>query len=188
MSLWSVVIVGVGVSADAFAAALASGVKVRSLVHRHAMVIALVFAVFQAAMPLLGWLLASQFSRFLAPIDHWVAFGLLGLIGGKMIWEAVRGDGGDTSDGEGLGMHHLLLLGIATSIDAAAVGISFAVLDVSILQAILIIGGITFVLSFVAVLIGHRIGSRFRTPAEIIGGLVLIAIGTRILLEDLGLF
>ncbi|MGP5930462.1 manganese efflux pump MntP [Corynebacterium glyciniphilum] len=188
MSLLAVFGIGVGLSGDAFAAALTHGVKMRRMIYRHALVIALTFAGFQAAMPLLGWLLASQFTRLLNPIDHWIAFGLLFLIGAKMIWDACRTEAEHDAGDNGLKIGRLLMLGIATSIDAAAVGVSFAVLEISILQSILIIGATTLVLSFVAVLVGHRIGVRFRTPAEIIGGLVLIAIGTRILLEDVGIF
>lgn len=183
MTIWSVLLVGIGVSADAFAAALASGLRMRSLNYRHAAIVALTFAGFQAAMPLLGWALASRFSRILEPVDHWVAFGLLSLIGAKMIWDAFQED--DDGDRGRLGLRRLLLLGIATSIDAAAVGVSLAVLEVSILQAVLIIGAVTLVLSFVAVIIGHKVGVRFRKPAEIVGGLMLVAIGPRILLEHL---
>lgn len=186
MSLWSVFLVGIGVSADAFAASLTSGVRMRRLNYRHAAIIALTFAAFQIAMPLLGWALASRFAESLAPVDHWIAFVLLGLIGGKMIWDAFAPQEERREDEPRLGMRRLLLLGVATSIDAAAVGVSFAVLDTSILQAVLVIGAITLTLSFFAVLIGHRIGVRFRRPAEFLGGLVLIAIGTRILLEHLG--
>lgn len=187
LSLWSVFVVGVGVSADAFAAALTSGLRTRTLLYRQATIIALTFAGFQAAMPLAGWLLASQFARFVDPVDHWIAFGLLSLIGGKMIWDAIAGDGDDHGDHR-VGVRRLLVLGFATSVDAAAVGVSFAMLEVSILQAVLVIGLITLVLSFAAVLIGHRVGVRFRRPAELIGGLVLIAIGARILLEHFDVF
>lgn len=182
VSLWSVFLVGVGVSADAFAAALTSGLRMREMLYRQALIIALTFAGFQAVMPLAGWLLASQFARFVDPVDHWIAFGLLALIGGKMVWDAVAG--GDLDQGaHRVGARRLLILGFATSVDAAAVGVSFAMLDVSILQAVLIIGAVTLVLSFAAVLIGHRVGVRFRRPAEFVGGLVLIAIGARILLD-----
>ena len=185
MPLWSVFLVGLGVSADAFAVAVASGLKMRRLDYRHAAVIALTFAGFQAVMPLLGWAMASRFARLLEPVDHWIAFGLLAFVGANMIWEAFRGDSSGSSADRTAGIRQLLVLGLATSIDAAAVGVSLAVLDVSILLAIGIIGATTLVLSFVAVLIGHRIGVRFRRPAEIFGGLALIAIGARILLEHL---
>lgn len=188
MSWWSVFLVGVGVSADAFAAALASGLRIRRLIIRRALVVALVFAGFQAAMPLFGWLLASQFTRFLDSVGHWIAFGLLSVIGVKMIWDAFSAHEHDEAPAGRLELRRLVLLGVATSIDAAAIGVSFAMLEVSILPAILLIGAITLTLSFVAVLIGHRIGVRFRRPAELAGGLVLIAIGVRILLEYFGVF
>lgn len=178
MSLWSVLLVGVGVSADAFTAALTSGLRMRRLNYRHAVIIALTFAAFQAVMPLLGWGLTSQFAHFLHPIDHWIVFGLLAAIGAKMIWDAFSSHDGDGKEDARLGIRRLILLGIATSIDAAAVGVSFAVLDVSIIQAVLIIGAVTLLFSFAAVLIGHWVGVRFRRPAEFVGGLVLIAIGT----------
>ena len=178
--MWALVPAG---KADAFAAALTSGVRMRELLLRQAAIIAVTFAGFQALMPLAGWLLASQFARFVDPVDHWIAFGLLALIGGKMVWDAAAGAEPDQDPYHRVGARRLLVLGFATSVDAAAVGVSFAMLDVSILHAVLIIGTVTLVLSFAAVLIGHRIGVRFRRPAEFVGGLVLIAIGARILLE-----
>ncbi|WP_454301592.1 manganese efflux pump MntP [Salana multivorans] len=188
MSIPALLGIAVGVSADAFAAALTSGVRMRRLNLRHAAIIAAVFAGFQAVMPLLGWLLTAQFSRFLEPVDHWIAFGLLSLIGVKMIWDAIHAGESDKVDGNHLDVRRLLLLGVATSIDAAAIGVSLALLEVSILQAILIIGVVTLVLSLAAVVIGHRIGVAFRRPAELFGGLILILIGARILLEHLGIF
>ena len=187
MSLWSIWLVGFGVSADAFAASLTSGVKMGRFNYRHALIVALTFAGFQAAMPLFGWLLAANFTSLLDPFDHWIAFVLLAIIGGKMAWEAFHADEDDVGRGGGLDLRRLLILGVATSIDAAAVGVSFAMLEVSILLAILCIGLITLVTSFAAVGIGHRIGVRFRRPAEFLGGVVLIIIGARILLEGLGL-
>ena len=187
MSLWSIWLVGLGVSADAFAASLTSGLKMGRFNYRHALTIALTFAGFQAAMPLLGWILAANFTSFLDPFDHWIAFVLLSIIGGKMAWEAFQPEEEDTDRKSHLGLRHLLILGIATSIDAAAVGVSFAMLEVSILQAILCIGLITLVTSFAAVGIGHRIGVKFRRPSEFLGGLVLIVIGVRILLQGFGL-
>lgn len=186
MSLWSIVLIALGVSADAFAASIASGVKMRTLRYRYVAEIALTFAVFQMVMPLIGWALASQFSAFLAPFDHWVAFGLLGIIGLKMIWDAFHLDDDHTVEDGRVNFRQLLLLGLATSIDAAAIGVSLALLDVSIVQAVLIIGAITFIVAFLGVVLGQKIGSKFRKPAEIIGGLVLIGIGVRILVDHLG--
>lgn len=190
MSFWSLLLLGVGLSADAFAASITEGLRMRKLDYRRALLIAGIFAGFQMLMPLIGWSLASQFSRVLAPIDHWIAFGLLVLIGGKMIWEAVSSASEDDEQSTNgtFELRRMLLLGLATSIDAAAVGVSLAFLNVSLVQAVLIIGVTTLVLSFVGIVVGSRVGSRFRRPAEFIGGLVLVLIGVRILLDHLGVF
>ncbi|WP_316667581.1 manganese efflux pump MntP family protein [uncultured Propionibacterium sp.] len=188
MSLLSVLLIGLGVSADAFAASVASGLSMRRLLWGRALLIAGTFGLFQALMPLLGWALASRFAGLVAPVAHWIAFALLGFIGGRMIWEALCH--GDEEEGgaraEWMGMRQLLLLGVATSIDAAAVGVSLAVLDVSILQAVAVIGLTTFVVALAGVPIGQGLGSRFRTPAEVVGGAVLVVLGANILLEHLG--
>lgn len=193
MPSWTILLVAVGISVDAFAVALVNGVGVRKFLYRHAVIVASIFAVFQVAMPLLGWFFASQFAQFLEPVDHWIAFVLLVLVGAKMIVDAFSGDSDDCADApdpnakHSFGIRRLLILGVATSIDAAAIGVSFAVLDVSIWSAVLIIGVVTWLLSFGGVLMGQRVGLRFRKPAEIFGGLVLIAIGARILAENYGL-
>ena len=139
-------------------------------------------------MPLLGWLLGTQFQRFITPVDHWIAFVLLALIGGKMIWEALHEDDGTESadDGETLRLRELLLMAIATSIDALAVGVTFAFLQVRILPSVTLIGLVTFVLSFAGVAVGNRFGARFEKKAELAGGVVLLLIGLKILLEHLG--
>ncbi len=184
VSFFNLLVVSVGVSADAFAVSLSQGVRVKTRIYRDALIVALTFGLFQAAMPLVGYLLGAQFSFLIAPVDHWIAFGLLALIGGKMLWEAFRAHPDDVPTGR-IRPRELLLLGIATSIDALAVGISFAFLDVDIVPAVVLIGVITFAVSFVGVALGHRVGTRFQKPAEIGGGLVLIGIGTKILLEHL---
>lgn len=183
MSPWALFILAVGVSADAFAVALGKGLQLRTHVVRGALLIAGAFGLAQAVMPLIGWLLGSTFAEAIAPFDHWIAFGLLAAIGAKMLWEAFRPD--DEESASGISTREILLLALATSIDALAVGLSFAFLDVPLWIAVVSIGLVTFVLSFVAVLIGHRIGTRWRKPAEIIGGIVLIGIGTQILIEHL---
>ena len=186
MSFVGLLLIAVGVSADAFAVALGKGLHMKRFDPRHAVAIAVTFGAFQAVMPLLGWLLASQFARYITGVDHWVAFGLLALIGGKMILEAVRGGADDVEDSDALPVRELLVLAVATSIDALAVGISFAFLPVSIWRAVWLIGVCTTVLSFVGVLVGRRVGARFGPPAEIAGGVILILIGTRVLLDHLG--
>jgi putative Mn2+ efflux pump MntP len=184
---WSVVLIALAVSADAFAVALGRGLHMRKLNLRHAAIIALIFAAFQVVMPLAGWLLGRGLEQYITEIDHWIAFALLAVIGGKMLWDAFTGSD-DGVDDDSLNVRELLLLGVATSIDALAVGISFAFLSVSITEAVTVIGVITLVLSFAGVLIGHRVGLKFRGPAEIVGGAILILIGTNILLTHLGIW
>lgn len=183
------VLIGVGLSMDAFAVALCKGLSMRRVNYAHAAVIALFFGVFQAVMPLIGWVLGTQFARYITSVDHWIAFALLGYIGGKMIWDALH-EAPETAPcaGEGrLDLKELLMLAVATSIDALAVGITFAFLQVSILPAVATIGLITFSLSFAGVVVGNRFGTRFQKKAEIAGGVVLVLIGLKILLEHLGL-
>ena len=182
-------LIGVGLSMDAFAVALCKGLSMRRVNYAHAAVIALFFGVFQAVMPLIGWVLGTQFARYITSVDHWIAFALLGYIGGKMIWDALH-EAPETAPcaGEGrLDLKELLMLAVATSIDALAVGITFAFLQVSILPAVATIGLITFALSFAGVVVGNRFGTRFQKKAEIAGGVVLVLIGLKILLEHLGL-
>ena len=183
------VLIGVGLSMDAFAVALCKGLSMRRVNYAHAAVIALFFGVFQAVMPLIGWVLGTQFARYITSVDHWIAFALLGYIGGKMIWDALH-EAPETAPcaGEGrLDLKELLMLAVATSIDALAVGITFAFLQVSILPAVATIGLITFALSFAGVVVGNRFGTRFQKKAEIAGGAVLVLIGLKILLDHLGL-
>src|SRR5699024_10183932 len=162
--------VAFGVSADAFAVALTQGLQMRARVLRNAIVIAAAFALFQVGMPLVGWSIGTLFAGYITAVDHWVAFGLLVLLGGKMLWEALRPSVADDEAGKGLGLRRLLVLSFATSVDALAVGISFAFLDVNIWAAVALVGITTLVLSVAAVLIGHRVGTRFQKPAELAGG------------------
>lgn len=185
MTLVPLLLVALGVSADAFAVALGKGLHMRRLDLGQALLIAFSFAVFQAGMPVIGWLLGTKLAPYITAIDHWVAFGLLLLIGGKMLWEAFRPGEDTDADSDRIGARELLVLSVATSVDALAVGISFAFLPISIGPAVALIGVTTLVLSFVGVLLGHRAGNRFRGPAEIAGGLILIAIGASILYEHL---
>jgi putative Mn2+ efflux pump MntP len=188
MPLWSVVLLGAGVSADAFAAALALGVRKSRVTGGMVIIVGVVFALFQAAMPLIGWATASSFADLLAPVDHWIAFGLLGFLGVTMIRTALEPDAGDQGPPDRLVLGRLLILGLATSIDALAVGVSLVAVDVWIVQVVLVIGAVTFLFSTAGVVAGHHAGLRFRRPAEFLGGLVLIAIGTRILLDHLGVW
>lgn len=192
ISPWTLLLLALGVSADAFAVALGKGLQLRAHVLRTALVFATAFGVSQAIMPLLGWLLGSTFADAIAPWDHWISFGLLALVGGKMLWEALSPDPPvdaehpeHVHDIEAFSVREVVLLSVATSIDALAVGVSFAFLNVDVAIAVTTIGLVTFALSLLAVFIGYRIGTRFRRPAEIVGGLVLIGIGTQILIEHL---
>ncbi|ROS61551.1 putative Mn2+ efflux pump MntP [Frigoribacterium sp. PhB160] len=188
MSFWALLLIAVGVSADAFAVALGKGLHLKSSSSvKTAVVIGLTFGAAQALMPLIGWLLGTTFARYVAGVDHWVAFGLLALVGGKMLWEAFTSGDDDEEDRDRLSVRELLVLALATSIDALAVGVTLAFLPVSIGGAVLLIGVTTTVLTIVGVLVGHRVGARFGKPAEIAGGVVLILIGTSILLEHLGI-
>ena len=190
MGLAELLMIGVGLSMDAFAVAVCKGLGMSRVNWRHAFVIALFFGGFQALMPLVGWALGTQFAALITPVDHWIAFVLLAVIGGKMLVDAVRGEDDDEAEGaanaDTLDVKELVMLAIATSIDALAVGITFAFLGVDIVGAIAVIGVTTFVLSFVGVAVGNQFGARFEKPASIVGGVVLILIGAKILLEHLG--
>ena len=182
-------LVAVGLSMDAFAVAVCKGLCMKRLDVRQALVIALFFGGFQALMPLVGWALGTQFEQYITPVDHWIAFVLLAFIGGKMLWDAFR-DGEEElscpADGK-LDLRELVMLSVATSIDALAVGITFAFLRVDIVSSVALIGATTFVLALAGVAVGHRFGARYEKPATIVGGIVLVLIGTKILLEHLGL-
>ncbi len=185
MSFLTLFLIAVGLSADAFAVALGKGLQMRRLSAAGILALAVTFGLFQGLMPVLGWAVATGFSDYVTAVDHWIAFGLLAVIGGKMIWEAFGDDDDEGGDGR-VPFVELMVLGVATSIDALAVGISFAFLDVSVAGAAVLIGVTTFVLTAVGVFLGHRAGVRFRGPAEVVGGLVLIGIGLKILLEHTG--
>ena len=191
MSL-TIILIGIGLSMDAFAVSICKGLEMPRIDKKQTACIALYFGGFQGLMPLIGWFLGTQFRRFIESVDHWVSFGLLAFIGGKMLLEGIKKSfmkpfpEEETKTSEG-GTNHkeLLVLAIATSIDALAVGISFAALGTPIFPAVLIIGCITFGFSILGVLIGHWFGNRFENIAEIIGGVLLILIGVKILVEHL---
>lgn len=188
MSFIELILVAVGLSMDAFAVSVCKGLSMPRLNLKQAGVIGLFFGGFQALMPAVGWLLGKQFERYIVSVDHWIAFVLLSFIGGKMILEAVKGDGGENGQELiRLDLKELLVLSVATSIDALAVGITFAFLRVSLVSSISLIGVITFLFSFAGVIIGNKFGARFKSKAEIAGGAVLIIIGIKILVEHLGI-
>ncbi len=182
------VLIAVGLSMDAFAVALCKGLGMKKLNYKQGLIIALFFGGFQALMPLAGWALGRQFERYITSVDHWIAFALLCYIGGKMIWDALHEKDEEFCPlDQRLDLKEMLMLAVATSIDALAVGVTFAFLGVDIVPAVLLIGAITFALSFAGVLIGHRFGVRFKKKAELAGGAVLVLIGLKILLEHLGI-
>ena len=178
-------LIGVGLSMDAFAVSICKGLSMGKLRWRQGFVIAAFFGGFQAAMPLIGWALGHQFERYITSVDHWIAFVLLGYIGGKMIWDAFHGE--EDACPAGFDLRELTMMAVATSIDALAVGITFAFLQVDILPAVGLIGLTTFVISLGGVWIGHRFGSRYKDKATLAGGVILCLIGLKILLEHLGM-
>ncbi len=184
MGLWELFVIAVGLSMDAFAVSICKGLSVRRVQARHVMVTGLYFGGFQAIMPLSGYLLGKQFQFLIASIDHWIAFVLLVLIGANMIRESRSGQEERLNDS--FGAKTMLPLAVATSIDALTVGITFAFLKVRIVPAISFIGATTFVLSAAGLWIGNVFGMRYRAKAELFGGIVLILMGIKILLEHLG--
>ena len=191
MGIIELLLTGVGLAMDAFAVSVCKGLSMKKINYGHAFMIALFFGVFQGMMPFLGWALGTQFKDYIVSVDHWIAFVLLAIIGGKMLKEAFESGKEDEEkaedDGGKLNYKELFLLAIATSIDALAVGVTFAFLNVNIYLAIAIIGVVTFLLSFVGVVIGNVFGSKFEKGAQIAGGVILIGIGLKILLEHLGI-
>jgi putative Mn2+ efflux pump MntP len=183
MGMPVILFIALGLAMDAFTVAVASGLALEPLRARKALKIALFFGGFQALMPLLGWLAGLGLEELISGLDHWVAFGLLGFIGCRMIYGAIRATPRRAADP--LNLPTLLGLSIATSIDALAVGLSFAFLRASILTPAIVIGAVTFLLAFLGVFLGHRLGRLFEREAEALGGLILIGIGLKILLEHL---
>ena len=185
MGLVELFLIAVGLSMDAFAVSICQGLGMPKLNLKHAAIIAVFFGGFQALMPVLGWILGEQFAHYVTAVSHWIAFALLAFIGGKMLWEAFHEDDDYEHTGQ-LDIKGLFMLAIATSIDALAVGVTFAFLDVAIAPSAALIGVTTFVISFAGVAIGHQFGGRWEKPSTIAGGIVLVLIGVEILLEGLG--
>ncbi|MGA7279784.1 MAG: manganese efflux pump MntP family protein [Desulfocapsaceae bacterium] len=182
MDLFSTLVIAVGLGMDAFAVSVASGVSMKQIGLRQTLTIAASFALFQALMPVLGWAAGLSFRNYIAAYDHWIAFGLLAGIGLRMIYEARRLEDDKPSELVMTG-GRLLLLSIATSIDALAVGLSFAVLNIVIFTPALIIGFVTGGMSHAGIILGRKVGHLFEGKIEIIGGIILILIGLKILLE-----
>jgi putative Mn2+ efflux pump MntP len=186
MNIFSLFLIAAGLSMDAFAVAVCKGLSLKKLYFRHMLIVGLWFGGFQALMPLLGYLLGSSFESYITAFDHWIAFGLLSLIGISMLKSAFSKQEEESLDSS-LSVKAMAPLALATSIDALAVGVTFAFLRVNIVTAILFIGCITLVFSMVGVKIGNLFGVKYKSKAELVGGIILIFMGLKILAEHLGL-
>ena len=189
MGLAEVFVTGIVLSMDAFAVAVCKGLGMRKINYSHTLLIALFFGGFQALMPLIGWYLGDTFEKYINAVDHWIAFVLLAFIGGKMAIEAIteKEENKQKKENKPFSVPELTVLALATSIDALAVGIVFALTptETNIWSAIAVIGCTTFVLSVIGVAVGNKFGSKYQSRAELVGGVVLIVLGIKILLEGL---
>ncbi len=191
MGLWEVFAVGLGLAMDAFSVAICKGLSMPKIDKKQTAIIALFFGGFQALMPFLGWALGKQFEQYITAVDHWIAFILLLIIGGKMILDVIKDrkeckECNEKATANKLDLRELFAMAIATSIDALAMGVTFAFLKVNIASAVTVIGITTFILAVIGVLLGHKFGAKWKDKAALAGGIVLIALGTKILLEHLG--
>ncbi len=186
MSIAELILLSLGLAMDAFSVSVCKGLSMKKIDYRGAAVIALFFGAFQAIMPLIGYFLGSRFERFISAYSHWIAFILLGFIGGKMIFEVIKGgnDEGAVSEYR-LDIKELCILAVATSIDALAVGVIFAAQKTNLLMSVSVIGGITFAVCLIGVIIGNRFGSKYEKKAELAGGIVLVLIGVKLLVDGL---
>lgn len=185
----AVLLIAVSLALDAFAVSVSCGISVPGFGPRQGVRVGLWFGAFQFAMPLAGYALGTGVSGYIEAVDHFVAFGLLAFIGGRMVWDAMGGGCEAAAGAPGdLSARRLCVLAVATSIDALAVGVTFAFLQVDILPAVVFIGCVTFALSALGVKVGNAFGARFRSKAELFGGAVLCLMGVKILLEHLGVF
>ena len=184
MSIIEIALIGVGLAMDAFAVSICKGLAMRRMNYKKAIIIAAFFGVFQALMPALGYVLGTTFAKKIAAIDHWIAFILLALIGANMIKEALSSDDDECQD-DSLRLGDFIMLSIATSIDALAVGITFAFFNVSLLLSVSMIGIITFIICVIGVKVGNVFGEKYKSKAELAGGLILIVMGAKILIDHL---
>lgn len=185
MSIWSLLVIAIGVSMDAFAVSICKGLSMRKMNWKNAVIAGIYFGGFQALMPFLGYLLGIQFEDKITAFDHWIAFVLLVLIGANMVKES--GEQEQEVD-DSFQFKTMIILAVATSIDALAIGVTFAFLKVQIITAVAFIGIITFFMSILGVKIGNVFGSRYKSKAELAGGIILILMGVKILVEHLELF
>ena len=200
MGLLEIIAIGIGLSMDAFAASVCEGLSMKKINFKRALLIAFFFGLFQCLMPIIGYFFCVQFESYIESFDHWLAFLFLTFIGEKLIFDAIKDKkNGKTiliasddkiatkDDNKNFGIKRILILSLATSIDALAVGISFAFFEINIFSSCAIIGIITFLLSIAGVVIGNYFGEKYKMPAQMLGGVILILIGTKILFEHLGI-
>ncbi len=185
MGTLELLLTAIGLAMDALAVSIACGSVTAAGTVFLALKLGVLFGAFQAFMPVLGWLAGTTVAEAIAPFDHWVAFALLAIVGGHMLFEGFRGD--DSQPPDTSSIYILLLLAVATSIDAMAVGLTLSVLDVPVLLAVSVIGIVTFGASFAGVFVGRFLGTKFESSAALVGGVILIGIGARILLDHLGI-
>ena len=185
MTILEILLIAIGLAMDAFAVSVCKGLSMKKMNWKKAIIIGLYFGIFQALMPVLGYFLGTTFEQFITNIDHWIAFVLLSAIGGNMIKESFDQESENCNDN--VDVKTMVILAIATSIDALAVGITFACLRINIVLPVISIGIITFILSVIGVKIGNKFGDKYENKAEFIGGLILILLGIKILLEHLGI-
>ena len=184
MGIVEVLLTSIGLAMDALAVSICKGLSFSKIRFKNVIIVGLYFGIFQALMPLIGYILGSRFKELIVSVDHWIAFFLLALIGLSMLKEGLSKEYDNLDDN--VSLKAMFPLAIATSIDALAVGITFSFLDVNILESIIFIGSITFFISLVGVVIGNKVGIKYQKKSQVIGGVILIIIGLKILLEHLG--
>ena len=185
MNLAEIILIAISLAMDAFAVSVCKGLVMQEKSLKKTLIVAAYFAGFQMLMPLIGYMIGRGFADMADAVDHWIAFVLLSIIGGKMIWEACNGK--DKRETDDVSFKNMIFPAVATSIDALVVGMTFAFLKVNLKLCLIVIGLITFILSCVGVKLGKIIGEKFRKNAEIIGGIILICLGIKILLEGVGI-
>lgn len=185
MGILEIILLGIGLAMDAFAVSICKGLSMKRMNWKNAIIIAFYFGVFQAIMPVIGYFLGTTFENFVTAVDHWIAFILLSFIGGNMIKESFNSEDEDKNDR--VDFKTMIVLAIATSIDALAVGITFAFFDVNVIVAVSIIGVITFFISLLGVKVGNKFGDKYQNKAELMGGILLVLLGIKILVEHLNI-
>lgn len=185
MEIIELLLLSVGLGMDAFAVSVCKGISMKKMDWKKAIIIGLYFGGFQALMPVIGYFLGSAFESLITNIDHWIAFILLGIIGGKMIKDSFADESDNCNDD--VSFKTMFVLAVATSIDALAIGITFAFLNVNLILAVALIGVITFILAVIGTKIGNRFGDKYQNKAELVGGIILVLLGIKILLEHLNI-